>query len=169
MTTRSQASACSRASAWSRVTTTPLPAASPSSLTTYGGPNSTSARSISSASAQTKERPVGTPAAAITSLANAFDPSSRAAAAVGPKTGDAASGHRVGDAGDQWRLWPDDDQSHAEPLREGGDGLTVHRVDLVQGRDSGHPGVAGRRVHLVDSGIRGQMPEPVRVRVRRCR
>ena len=57
-----------------RHTKTPLPEARPSAFTTHGG------RATASASA------VGTPAARITSLANAFDPSIRAASRPGPKT-----------------------------------------------------------------------------------
>jgi hypothetical protein len=53
---------------------TPLPAASPSALTTQGG----RATDIVSAAA--------TPASRITSFAKAFEPSIRAAAALGPKT-----------------------------------------------------------------------------------
>ena len=85
MTTRPHVDACARASSRSCVTTTPLPAARPSSFTTYGGPISSRAASAASAVSQTSARAVGTPAAAMTSLANAFDPSSRAAAALGPK------------------------------------------------------------------------------------
>ena len=57
-----------------RQTWTPLPAASPSALTTQGG----RATGIVSA--------VATPAALMTSLAKLFDPSIRAASAPGPKT-----------------------------------------------------------------------------------
>ena len=64
----------SSSSASVRHTITPLPAASPSALTTHG------ARATSSC------RAVGTPAAAITSLANSLEPSIRAAAAPGPNT-----------------------------------------------------------------------------------
>ena len=53
---------------------TPLPAASPSAFTTHG----TLATDIVSA--------IGTPAARITSFAKLFEPSIRAAAALGPKT-----------------------------------------------------------------------------------
>ena len=67
----------------SSVTTTPLPAARPSSLTTYGGPNASRAASTSSAVAQMRAPAVGTPAAAMISLANALEPSSRAAARPG--------------------------------------------------------------------------------------
>ncbi len=85
-TTRPHSWACPSAAALSSVTTTPLPAARPSFLTTNGGPNSSSARPTSSASVQACARAVGTPAAVITSLANALDPSSRAASALGPNT-----------------------------------------------------------------------------------
>src|SRR5262245_40419697 len=85
MTTRPQRAACATASARSVVTTTPLPAASPSSLTTYGGPNSASAPATSASVSATTARAVGTPAAVMTSFANALEPSSLAAAAVGPK------------------------------------------------------------------------------------
>ena len=87
----SSTTTCSHVAAWasastrSVVTTTPLPAARPSSLTTYGGPNASRAAATSSGVLQSRASAVGTPAAAITSLANAFDPSSRAAAPDGPK------------------------------------------------------------------------------------
>src|SRR5690349_22811885 len=85
ITTVPQASAWSSAAARSVVTSTPLPAASPSSFTTYGGPNRSSAAAASPGVEQVRHAAVGTPAAAITSLANAFEPSIRAAAALGPK------------------------------------------------------------------------------------
>ena len=68
------------------MTTTPLPAASASSFTTYGGPNVASATSASASLWQVNERAVGIPASVMTSLANALEPSMRAAAASGPKT-----------------------------------------------------------------------------------
>ena len=85
MTTRWQDAACRSAAARSSVTTTPLPAASASSLTTYGAPNASSAASASAAVVTTRASAVGTPAAAMTSLAKALDPSIRAATASGPK------------------------------------------------------------------------------------
>ncbi len=91
ITTRPQAFACALACSRSPVTTTPLPAARPSSLTTYGAPKASSASSTSAGVVQTYERAVGTPAAAITSLAKALEPSSRAASFEGPKTGMPAS------------------------------------------------------------------------------
>ena len=77
--------AWSRAAARSDVTMTPLPAASPSSFTTYGGPNASRAAATSSGVRQTRASAVGTPAAVMTSLAKALEPSSRAATADGPK------------------------------------------------------------------------------------
>jgi len=67
-------SSAASASSCVRQTKTPFPAARPSALTTHG------ARASSSVAA------VGTSAAASTSLANAFDPSIRAAALLGPNT-----------------------------------------------------------------------------------
>ncbi len=49
ITTVPQSRACARAASMSAVTRTPLPAASASSLTTYGGPNAASAASASAA------------------------------------------------------------------------------------------------------------------------
>src|SRR3954447_523670 len=79
------------AAARSSVTSTPLPAASPSSLTTYGAPDSSSAVSSSAGPPTGQERAVGPPAAAITCLAKDLLPSSWAASAEGPKQGMPAS------------------------------------------------------------------------------
>ncbi|CPZ99662.1 Uncharacterised protein [Mycobacteroides abscessus] len=69
------------------VTTTPLPAASPSSLTTQAGSLANRSRAASRCAGLStiSLRAVRTPAAVITSLANALEPSMRAAAAEGPK------------------------------------------------------------------------------------
>src|SRR5690606_10571456 len=75
----------------SGVTSTPLPAASPSSLTTYGDPVASRAASTPAGSVTGTQLAVGTPAAAITSLAKALEPSIRAAAADGPNTAKPAS------------------------------------------------------------------------------
>src|ERR671918_285152 len=58
------ASTAARAAAWSPVTVTPLPAASPSALTTQGGPKSSRAATAAAGSVKVAERAVGTPAAA---------------------------------------------------------------------------------------------------------
>src|SRR5271165_519500 len=85
MTTVPQSRACLTASLRSAVTTTPLPAASPSALTTYGGPNAASASSTSCSVRHVLAAAVGTPAAVITSLAKDLEPSIIAAAWPGPK------------------------------------------------------------------------------------
>src|SRR3954454_76859 len=91
-----------------RQTKTPLPAASPSALITHGG------RAAGSACA------VGTPAAAITSFAKRFDPSIRAAAAPGPKTGTPA-----------WR------RSSATPATSGASGpMTTRSASMDPARAS---------------------------------
>ena len=67
------------------VTTTPLPAARPSALTTYGGPNSASAASASAALVQVRAWAVGIPAASMIRFAYDLDPSITAARRLGPK------------------------------------------------------------------------------------
>src|ERR1700689_1315353 len=86
----SSPAACARAESRSAVTTTPLPAARPSSLTTQdgspaGGPNRSRAASNFAGLSTISLPAVRTPAASITSLANAFEPSMRAASLLGPK------------------------------------------------------------------------------------
>ena len=86
---------------------------------------------------------VGTPAAAITSLAKAFEPSSRAAAADGPKHGDAGRGARVGQAGHERRLGADHDEVHAL-----GDSLRREVVAADDPRLARDARVAGRAQQL---------------------
>src|SRR6476469_2130879 len=88
-----QARACSTATSRESVTTTPLPAASPSSLTTGGAPSASRAASTSSIVVHTWASAVGTSAQAMTSLAKDLLPSRRAASAEGPKTANPASRH----------------------------------------------------------------------------
>ena len=76
----------SSASSSVMATTTPLPAASPDALITTGAPNSRAAAFAEATAVCIDARAVGTPASRMTALANAFDVSSCAAAAVGPKT-----------------------------------------------------------------------------------
>ena len=83
--------AWSRAAWRSSVTTTPFPPASPSSFTTCGAPNWSSAWATSSMVVHTWAIAVGTPASAMTRLAKAFDPSSCAAAPDGPNVAKPAS------------------------------------------------------------------------------
>ncbi len=65
-------------------TKTPLPAASPSALMTTRPPASAMLAWAAATVSQTVNRAVGTPASSMTDLANTFDPSRRALAAVGP-------------------------------------------------------------------------------------
>ena len=91
---RSSTARC--ASSMSSGTTTPLPAAKPSALTTgrSAGPSISSHLCAAFASVKTSPPAWGAPAAAITSLAKAFDDSIRAAAADGPKVGTPAARKR---------------------------------------------------------------------------
>ena len=148
---RRRASAAARRPASSsscvRQTKTPLPAARPSTLTTHGG------RATASAGA------VGTPAASSTSLANAFEPSIRAAARVGPNTATPAVGgacrrsrrraapparRRPGRsrARDRARAAP----RRPRPARDG---------TAPSARDAG---IARRRVQLVEPGLCRELP-----------
>ena len=85
MTTVPQAAACARAAARSVVTSTPLPAARPSALTTYGGPSSARAASAWPLVSQVYASAVGIPAACMMCLAYDLDPSMAAARRLGPK------------------------------------------------------------------------------------
>src|SRR6056297_158976 len=72
-------------------TTTPLPAASPSAFTTMGAPFPSIYSCAGPAASNRAQPAVGTPAASQISFVKAFDTSSRAAAAEGPKTETPAS------------------------------------------------------------------------------
>ena len=74
------------ASSRSGATTTPLPAARPSAFTTARPPSSSTNALAFSTSSKLPERAVGMPLRCKSSFAKAFDPSRRAAEAVGPKT-----------------------------------------------------------------------------------
>ena len=111
-------------------TKTPLPAASPSTLTTHGG------RATASVSA------VGTPAAARTALAKLFEPSILAAARPGrrrrPRCG--AAGRRPGDEG---CLRADHDEIDVEAARETEQALAVLGPDRVAVAERAIPGLPG--------------------------
>ena len=82
-----QAAIASSAEARSGQTETPLPAASPSALTTHAPPSSSTASHADSTSVHVMARAVGTPAASISFFEKALEPSTSAAPADGPKTG----------------------------------------------------------------------------------
>ena len=147
------AAAWAIAAARSSVTTTPLPAARPSSLTTNGAPNWSSAAATSSAVVHTWASAVGTSAWAITALANALEPSSWAACGAGAEAVDPRRTHRVRDAGHERGLRSDDDQVHREVAGERGDGLRIAGVHHVIGADLAQSRVAGRDEQGLDAGI----------------
>src|SRR5690606_11747337 len=82
----SLASTSAMASSRSVATSTPLPAARPSVLTTQGPGSVRRYSTAGPTSSKVRWRAVGTPALATTSFIHAFDPSSRAPSAPGPST-----------------------------------------------------------------------------------
>ena len=133
-------------SSWSRQTNTPFPAASPSALTTHGG------RATGSAAA------AGTPAAASTSFAKLFEPSIRAAAAVGPNVGDAGVAQLVRDARDERRLRSDHREVDLERAVPAEQPLAVVRPNRVARPERGDAGIPGRRVQLLEQRALAQLP-----------
>ena len=99
---------------------------------------------------------VGTPAAAITSLAKALDPSSSAAARDGPKQLMPRSRTASATPATSGASGPIDDEVGAELLGEGGDGVTVELVDVVQRGEGRDAGVAGGGVDLLDGRVAGE-------------
>ena len=70
--------------------------------------------------------------------------------------GDAGGAHRVGDAGHERGLGPDDDEVRAQPTRELRDRSPVELVDRVQPREQADAGVAGCCVQLGHRGVEGE-------------
>ena len=169
MTTRPQWTAWASASSNDAVTTTPLPAASPSFFTTYGGPKVLSATSASAWVVATSDAAVGTPAAAITCLAKALDPFELGCGGRRAEAGDTGRADSVGDARDQRGLRPDDDQVHAL--------LDSERRDRRRSRAgrrqrseaaAAMPGLPGAATNPVTSGSRpARRPARARGRPRR--
>ena len=104
------ASIAACASASSVATTTPLPAARPSALTTIGAPRASTYACAAAASVNVRYAAVGMPWRAMNAFAKSFELSSRAAARVGPKMRRPAALKRIDDAGRQRRLGTDDRQ-----------------------------------------------------------
>ena len=129
-----------------RQTKTPFPAASPSALTTHGG------RATASASG------VGTPAACMTSFAKRFEPSIRAAAALGPNTATPPSRSASATPDDERHLGPDHDEVDRERAREREQALGVLRVHRVARPEPGDPRVAGRGVQLGEPRALRELP-----------
>ena len=149
ITTVPQAPACARAASRSVVTSTPLPAARASSLTTYGGPNAASAWSAS-AWRTAGERGRGRDARLGHDLLGeglrALDPGR---GRVRAEAGDPGLAQGVGGARDQRCLRADDDQVGAELAGQREDAVRRGRrvrVGLRPGpRCRGCPGRRGRR------------------------
>ena len=106
-------------------------------------------------------RAIRTPAAAATSWQNALLLSIRAAAAVGPEDRDAGRGQRVGDAGRQRRLGPDDHELDGLAPGERDDRVGVERIDVARSAPAAPRAIAslpGRDDDLVDAGLRTELP-----------
>ena len=129
-----------RAPVWSRQTKTPLPAASPSALITHGG------RATGSVSA------VGTPAARMTSFANGFEPSMRAAAALGPKTATPAWRSSSATPATSGASGPTTTRSASDRAGQREQALAVLGADGMAAAELGDAGVPGCRVQLVEPG-----------------
>ena len=81
----------------------------------------------------------------MTSFANVFEPSIRAAAALGPKTATPPTPQRVADAGDERRLGPDHDEVDPERAGEAEQPFGVvgaHRMAWPSRAMPGLPGAA---------------------------
>ena len=140
-----------------RHTNTPLPAASPSALTTHGASRD---RTASPRSARRR--------AAITSLAKVFDPSIRAAAALGPKTAipflPQARRRRPRRAAPPGPITTRSAASVVARLEQAVAVVGANRVAVPERRD---PGVARRRVELgQDRALREAPRERVLARAR---
>ena len=127
-------------------TTTPLPAASPSALSTQGATGSASVIAV------------GTPAAAITSFANVFEPSIAAAPRDGPNTGiptDRSTSARPVTRG---TFGTDHDEVDLESPGEAEHGLAVvcsERMAASEGRD---PRIPGSRMELIEERRLHELP-----------
>ena len=155
MITRRQPAACRSAASRSSVTITPLPAARPSSLTTYGGPNSSRAATTSPMS--TAEPRVGGRHAGRRHdlLGEGLAALQRAAARRGAEDRDTGRADGVRDSGDQRRLRADTTRSAVSWTGECG-----HRVPVDRRppggwcRPSPCPGCRGRMCTGVTPGSR---------------
>ena len=123
------------ASAMSPHTVTPLPPARPSALTTTR-PARARAKSSAAAASVERRRPRWPSHARRSHTSRAEDllPSRRAAAALGPKTGDAGRAQTIGEAGHERVLRPDHDQ--VDRLAPARPTMAVDIGDATAGRPS---------------------------------
>ena len=132
--------------------TTPLPAARPSAFRTSGKPNSPD-RTQASASVRRHRRRGTAPSArawrAMKSFANALLDSSRAAAAVGPKSGSPASAKRSATPRLSGSSGPTTVRSHALVARQSDELVGLRQIGREGTRSSAMPGVPGRAQDLL--------------------
>ena len=145
----------------------PCPPASPSALSTARAPPASSSRTkaIAASSSPAAERPrPGRPDARRRRRPRGRTPSTSRAwppSRSGPKTAMPGVPQRVGDAGRQRRLGPDDHQLRGVLARErattaaGSSGSTRRDPDVRLGRD---PGAPRRDQHLVHARLAAQLP-----------
>ena len=120
-----------------RHTKTPLPAASPSALTTHGARGD-----------RERRRAPARPPRAITSFANASSPRSAPPPRSGPKTAIAGVAQLVGDAGDERRLGPDHDEVDGERRASASSPSPSSARTGWHVPSAAMPGIAGRGVQL---------------------
>ena len=131
ITTRPHATAWASAAARSEVTTTPLPAARPSSFTTYGGAELVERRRRLRRVDAHPRRCGGHPGRAHHVLGERLAAFELRCLARRSEAVDAGRAHRVGDARDERRLRADDHQVGGDVGSEGGHRGTVHGVDAA--------------------------------------
>ena len=150
-----------RATSRSAVTTTPLPAASPSSLTTQAcwpavnrsGP---ARRPDAPGCRRSRWRRCGTPAAAMTSLANALEPSMRAASFDGPKHAMPAARTASATPSTRGTSGPMTTRSASHCRASFTTASPEADVDVVLIGDQRGAGVAGRDGQGLDAGVLAQ-------------
>ena len=119
-------------------TKTPFPAASPSALTTHGVRGSASSAAV------------GTPAACRTSLAKDFEPSMRAAPALGPKTAVPAARSSSASPATSGASGPITTSSIRKAPGKAQQRLAVVCLNGVTGSQRGDAGISGRGVQLAE-------------------
>ena len=102
--------------------------------------------------------PSALPRPSSTSFANAFEPSIRAAAALGPEDRDPRVAKPVGDARDERRLRPDHDEVGGQLARQVEQALAVVGPHGMALGERGDAGIAGRRVQRRERRAARQLP-----------
>ena len=150
-------------------TTTPLPAARPSALTTTGMASPSTYSHASPNELKARAADVGTPDSSISLFANSLLLSMRAASLRGTEYGLARVLEPVDDAGRQRGLRADDGQVDRPLTSHLQKSVEVLRVNFHVGRYLGRPGVPRRDKQLVYEGALGTASRRWRARGRRLR